>query len=90
MPRTRLDDIIQIRTSSETKALIARAADLRHQKLSEFMLDSARRKAEETILETSLFSLDAERHEQFVALLDAPPEPAPDVLARYRRKKPWR
>lgn len=44
----RKDDVIQIRTSAETKAILNRAAGLRGQKLSEFMLESARREAEET------------------------------------------
>ena len=42
------DDVIQIRASVETKTILNRAAALRGQKLSEFMLDSARRQAEET------------------------------------------
>ena len=48
MPQpVRKDDIIQIRAPAETKAMLNRAAQLRGQKLSEFMLDSARRQAEE-------------------------------------------
>ncbi len=35
------DDIIRIRAPAETKAMLIRAARLRGQKLSEFMLDSA-------------------------------------------------
>ena len=45
----RKDDVIQIRASAGTKAILNRAAGLRGQKLSEFMLDSARRQAEEMI-----------------------------------------
>ena len=46
----RKDDVIQIRTSAETKQILNRAAGLRGQNLSEFMLKSARRQAEETII----------------------------------------
>ena len=43
----RKDDVIQIRASAEAKAILNRAAALRGQKLSEFMLESARRQAED-------------------------------------------
>ena len=86
---SRRDDVIQIRASRETKALIQRAAELRQQKLSEFMLESARRSAEETILDRNLFHIGEEDFNRFVALLDNPPEVAPEVVARYRRKAPW-
>ena len=86
---SRRDDVIQIRASRETKALIQRAAELRQQKLSEFMLESARRSAEETIMDRNLFHLGDEAFGRFVSLLDNPPEVALDVVARYRRKAPW-
>jgi uncharacterized protein (DUF1778 family) len=88
-PARRKDDVIQIRASAEAKALLNRAAALRGQKLSEFMLDSARRQAEETILEQRTFFLDDAAHARFLALLDAPPTPSAQARARLRRKAPW-
>ena len=85
----RRDDVIQIRASRETKALLQRAAELKHQKLSEFMLESARRSAEDTILDRTLFLFDDKTFDRFVAILDSPPAVAPDVVTRYRRKMPW-
>lgn len=85
----RKGDVIQIRTSSETKALLNRAAALRGQKLSEFMLDSARRQAEETLLDQRVFFLEPEAHQQFLALLDAPAEPSGEARRRLRRPAPW-
>src|SRR6202521_1084575 len=82
----RKDDVIQIRASAETKALLNRAATVRGQKLSEFMLDSARRRAEETILDQRIFFLDAKAHEKFLALLDNPVEPSDELRQRMRRK----
>ena len=91
MPTTarRKDDVIQIRTSAEAKAILNRAAALRGQKLSEFMLESARRQAEETILDQRTFFLDDDAYARFVALLDAPPKPSAKVRARFTRKPPW-
>jgi uncharacterized protein (DUF1778 family) len=91
MPSTvrRKDEVIQIRASAEAKALLNRAATLRGQKLSEFMLDSARLQAEETILDQRTFFLDDDAHVRFLALLDSPPKPSAKVRARFNRKAPW-
>ena len=85
----RKDDFIQIRASAETKAILSRAARLRGQKLSEFMLESARRQAEETILDQRTFFLDADAHQKFLALLDAPATPSAELRALMRRKPAW-
>ena len=69
-PTRRKDDVIQIRASAEAKAILNRAAALRGQKLSEFMLESARRQAEETILDQRTFFLDDDAHARFLELLD--------------------
>jgi uncharacterized protein (DUF1778 family) len=85
----RKDDVIQIRASGEAKAILNRAAALRGQKLSEFMLESARRQAEETILDQRTFFLAEKDHSRFIALLDSPPKPSAKVRARLHRKAPW-
>ena len=54
------DDVIHIRASAEMKAILDRAAMLRGQKLSDFMLDSARARAEETLVYQRIFSLEPE------------------------------
>jgi uncharacterized protein (DUF1778 family) len=86
---SRKDDVIQIRASAGTKALLNQAASLRGQKLSEFMLDSARRQAEETILDQRAFFLEADTHDKFMALLDAPAPISEDVRRRMARKPAW-
>ena len=85
----RKDDVIQIRASAETKAMLNRAAQLRGQKLSEFMLDSARRQAEEAILDQRVFFLDGKAHDAFLALLDAPAKPNTALRALMARKPAW-
>ncbi len=81
--------MIQIRTSAEAKAILNRAAALRGQKLSEFMLQSARRQAEETILDQRTFFLDDNAHMRFLAQLDSPPAPSAKARTRLNRKAPW-
>ncbi len=85
----RKDDLIQIRASAATKAILNRAAALRGQKLSEFMLESARARAEETILDQRLFALDDDAYKAFLAMLDAPPKPDRALRARMKRKPAW-
>jgi uncharacterized protein (DUF1778 family) len=85
----RKDDVIQIRASAETKSVLNRAAALRGQKLSEFMLDSARRQAEEAILDQRIFFLDANAHEKFLALLDSPTRPSKRLKSLMIRRPAW-
>ena len=83
------DDVIQIRASAEAKALFNRAAAMRGQKLSEFMLESARQHALERILDQRSFFLDDQAHAHFLKLLDASPAPSAKARARLIRKAPW-
>lgn len=85
----RKDELIQIRASAETKLILNRAAALRGQKLSEFMLDSARRQAEQAILDQRSFFLDPKAHEKFLEMLDHPIKPAKELRALMRRKASW-
>ena len=85
----RKDDIIQIRAPAETKAMLNRAAALRGQKLSEFMLDSARQQAEAAILDQRIFFLDDKAHEAFLAILDAPPKANKALRGLMGRRPAW-
>ena len=87
--RVRKDDIIRIRMSSETTALLNQAAALKGQKLSEFILDRARKEAENVILDQRAFFLDSETHEEFIRLLDAPANPSLKLRERMNRKPVW-
>ncbi len=53
------------------------------------MLESARRQAEETILDQRTFFLDDKAHARFLALLDSPPKPSAKMRVRFSRKAPW-
>ena len=83
------DDVIQIRAPAEAKALFNRAAAMCGQKLSEFMLESAREHALERILDQRSFFLDDQAHARFLKLLDAPPALSAKACGRLNRKAPW-
>jgi uncharacterized protein (DUF1778 family) len=80
---------INIRAPIITKNLIDQAATLLGQNRSEFMLDTARRRAENVILEQKLFRLDEKKYKEFLDLLDNPPEPNDELRRIFSRKAPW-
>jgi uncharacterized protein (DUF1778 family) len=64
---------LDIRLSAEAKARLNAAAAARDQSLSQFVLESALGRADDTLADRRLFLLDAERWDAFVAALDASP-----------------
>jgi uncharacterized protein (DUF1778 family) len=64
---------INLRLHDETRALIDRAAQVRGKSRSEFMIEAARRAAEEALLDQTLVRVDAETYGRFVRVLDRPP-----------------
>lgn len=65
---------IEARTSAEDKALLERAAALRHQTLTQFILAALRREAEQTIREHDIIALSARDSQRVMdALLNPQP-----------------
>ncbi|MEQ1866354.1 MAG: DUF1778 domain-containing protein [Micropepsaceae bacterium] len=85
----RKDSTIQIRASAQTKAKLNRAAALFGQKLSEFVLESSTRRADEALLDQKVFTLSPKDHEKFLAMLDAPTPPTKELRALFKRKTAW-
>ena len=80
---------IQIRASDETKALLNRAASIRGQSLSDFVLQSAQREAQETILDQRVFVLSEEKWDELMAILDDPAPPNEKLIELMRGKPVW-
>jgi uncharacterized protein (DUF1778 family) len=80
---------INLRASAYVRDLIDRAAALVGQNRSEFMLDSARRRAEDVLLDQRLFLLDKERYEEFLNILNEPPKPTEELKKLLSTKAPW-
>jgi len=66
------------------KKVFQRAADLRHQTLSEFVLGSAYDRALATITDETVIRLSTRDSEAFAAALDGPPVVDEAVIARFR------
>ena len=63
---------VNLRVREEIRDLIDQAAKIQGRSRSDFMIDAARRAAEETLLDQTLVRVDRETYEQFLAVLDQP------------------
>lgn len=73
------DAAINLRALPEQRDLIDHAASLLGKNRSDFMLEAACERARAVVLDQVFFSLDADKFQQFKALLDAPPSPHPGL-----------
>lgn len=81
--------MINIRIRPEVRELIDQAASLQGKSRSDFMLEAARRAAEEALLDRTLIRVDPETYARFVALLDAPPAPSEGLRRLMSASVPW-
>jgi len=95
MPSTRPGDRaardvnINLRASRKQRSLIDRAAEALGKNRSDFMLEASCREAESVLLDRRYFALDAERFEEFTAILDAPPATSTRLRRLLTEKAPW-
>lgn len=68
---------LDLRLTPDAKRLLQSAAAATHRSVSEFVLQSAMAKAEETLPDRLRFGLDAESWQAFQDALDAPPRVLP-------------
>ena len=64
---------VNLRVRSDIRALIDRAAKAQGETRSDFMIDAARRAAEESLLDQALVRVDVETYTLFLEVLDHPP-----------------
>lgn len=75
--RTTRSEKLDLRLTAEAKRILATAAAAQRRSLSDFVLESALGRAQETLADRRSFHLDAERWKAFMAALDAPPRDLP-------------
>jgi uncharacterized protein (DUF1778 family) len=80
---------INLRIEAHTRQLIDAAASILGKTRTEFMIDSARARAIDVLLDQRLFELDSERYDAFVHALDNPPAPGPKLRALLCRPPAW-
>jgi len=80
---------VNLRVRDDIRGLIDRAARAQGKTRSDFMIDAARRAAEEALLDQTLVRVDAETYAHFMAVLDEPPS-GPGFDRLMNAPSPWR
>lgn len=80
---------VNLRVRNDTRALIDRAAQAVGRSRSDFMIEASRRAAEDAILDQSVISVDRDRYDAFLAMLDRPPEANDRLRKTMRSPAPW-
>ncbi len=89
MKETTPRDSLNLRIKPEMKGIIDRAAQLLGKSRTDFVLEAARRAAEEALLDRSLFTVSPQAYKEFLAQLDAPPNPNRRIRKTMQKRAPW-
>lgn len=81
--------VINLRAPASQRELIDRAAKLQGKSRTEFMLEASREKAQQVLLDQTLFVLTPQQYKAFVTLLDAPLAKNAAVQRLLAKKAPW-
>lgn len=76
---------LDLRLSAKAKEVIYAAAAAENRSVSEFVVESALARAEETLPDRRYFTLNAEQWEAFIAALDAPPRELPRLRKLFSK-----
>ncbi len=80
---------LDLRLSPDAKQMLNAAARATHRSVSQFVLESAISRAEETLIERRRFELNAEQWAAFMAALDAPPRDLPRLRRLFSEPGPF-
>jgi uncharacterized protein (DUF1778 family) len=82
-------EALNIRIKPDVRELIDHAAQLAGKNRTDFVLDAARRAAQDTLLDSTMFTVSPKAYRQFLARLDAPPRPNKRLLKSIQTPAPW-
>jgi uncharacterized protein (DUF1778 family) len=80
---------LNVRIKSEDRNLIDRAAQLLGKSRTDFLLESARRAAQDALLDQTLFKVSPSVYAEFVARLDTPTVPNERLRRTLTTPAPW-
>lgn len=80
---------INLRIDARSRQLIDDAAAALGKTRTEFMIESARDRAIDALLDQRLFVLPSEQFDELLGILENPPEPGPKLRRLMQRKPPW-
>jgi uncharacterized protein (DUF1778 family) len=79
---------IELRAKPEVKAVLERAAQLRHTTISAYLLDSGLQKAKDDLRDSETMTLSEQDRDLFFSLLSSPPEPNDALRALFQNDRP--
>ena len=82
-------DTLNLRIPSAERNLIDRAAVAVGKTRTDFILEAARRAAEDTLLDRAILSVGADAYAEFLKRLDAPVAPNERLRRTMQVKPPW-
>jgi uncharacterized protein (DUF1778 family) len=82
-------DSLNLRIKPELRGLIDRAAELAGKNRTDFVLEAARRAAEDALLDRTVFTVSPKAYAEFLARLDAPPQPNERLRRTMQTPAPW-
>lgn len=84
-----LRETLNLRIPAAERSLIDRAAKSSGKTRTDFILGAARRAAEEELLDRTVFVVSPERYAEFLAMLEAPPQPNERLRQTMQATPPW-
>ncbi|MBS0445363.1 MAG: DUF1778 domain-containing protein [Proteobacteria bacterium] len=81
---------LNLRIPAAARHLIDRAAESSGKMRTDFILEAARRAAEEALLDRALLVVGPEAYDQFLKRLDRPASPNERLQRTMRSKVPWK
>ena len=89
LPTSTRRDTLNLRIKPEERGLIDRAALLAGKTRTDFVLEAARRAAEDALLDRTVFNVAPEAYAAFLARLDEPPRPNERLRRAMQTPAPW-
>jgi uncharacterized protein (DUF1778 family) len=83
-------ETLNLRIKPEVRGLIDRAADLAGKNRTDFVLEAARRAAEDALLDRTVFTFSRAAYQEFLSRLDAPARPNKRLRKSMRTPLPWK
>jgi uncharacterized protein (DUF1778 family) len=86
---TATSTVINLRTPLSQRELIDRAAQLQGKSRTDFMLEASRDKAEQVLLDQTMFTVSAKQFKAFEALMSKPLAQNPRLMSLLAKRAPW-
>lgn len=82
-------DTLNLRIKPDERSLIDQAARSLGKNRTDFILDAARRAAQEALLDRTVLTVSPEAYAEFLARLDAPSQPNERLRRTMQTAAPW-